>query len=125
MNSDNLVQTIQKGFRVTLGATTSLIESLQDSQKWNENLSKLNQPNWQQLADELAEKGEQTEREARSFVDNLMAQQNAQSQTSGSASSSTTPTTSPEIQQEIQDLTAQIAALRSELEQLRNPDASA
>jgi polyhydroxyalkanoate synthesis regulator phasin len=120
MNPDTVAQTIQKGFRITLGATTTLVESLQDSQRRTETLNKL-QANPTQLVEELEAKGAVTEREARSFVDTLLSQQ-----TGGNASQPTTsaPTTSttvaaPEIQLELKELTAQIAAIRAELEKLR------
>jgi polyhydroxyalkanoate synthesis regulator phasin len=129
MNSDNLIQLLQQGFRVSLGATTSLIESLQDSQKREETLSKLMRSEFSQLTEEWAEKGEITEREARNYVDALLHQQThpATGETSGTTytSPTTPPTTTvaaPDVQLEIQELTAQIAAMRAELEQMRNQD---
>ncbi|XHX77350.1 MAG: hypothetical protein RBJ76_23370 [Stenomitos frigidus ULC029] len=121
MNADNLVQLLQNGFRVTLGATASLVEVLQDSEKRHENLSKLNQE-WSVLSAEWAQKGEVTEQEARNFVDTLLAQRsNYQASTSStSGATATTPSASPEIQLELQELTAQIVAMRAELETLRN-----
>lgn len=126
MNPDNVVQFLQKGFHVTLGATTSLIESLQDAQKRDENLSKLNLE-WSVLSEELAEKGAKTEQEARSFVDTLLNQGGAATSQNSSGSSTGTasaPTAAPDIQLELQELTAQIAAIRVELEKLRNQNAS-
>lgn len=124
MNSDTLVQILQKGFRVTLGATATLIEVLQDPQKRNENLSKL-QAEWSQLSEEWAEKGAVTEQDARNFVDNLITKQRSESAGSTPGSSSpgaTTPTAPPDIQTDLHELTAQIAAIRAELEKLRNPN---
>ncbi|UBF23754.1 hypothetical protein K9N68_18505 [Kovacikia minuta CCNUW1] len=126
MNSDNLVQALQKGFRVTLGATATLIEVLQDPQKRDENLAKL-QLEWSQLSQEWAEKGEMTEQEARTFVDNFLSKQQGTtapgtSHSTSSGSASTTPTAPPNIQLELEELTEQIATIRSELEKLRNPD---
>jgi polyhydroxyalkanoate synthesis regulator phasin len=127
MNSDNLVQLLQKGFRVTLGATATLIEVLQDPQRRDENLSKL-QSEWSQLSEEWAEKGEVTEQEARSFVDDFLSRQSnsttSSSSESASSAPSTTPTAPPDIQVDLQDLTAQIATIRAELEKLRNPDSA-
>lgn len=124
MNSDIVVDMLQKGFRVTLGATASLIEVLQDPEKRQENLAKLSQ-DWSQLSEDWAAKGIQTEQEARSFVDSLVSQQQssttAASPPSGTA---TTPTAPPDVQLELQELTAQIAAIRAELERLRNQDSS-
>ena len=123
MNSDILVQLLQKGFRVTLGATASLIEILQDPQKREENLTKL-RIDLTQLTEEWAEKGLVTEQEARSFVDTVLAQRGGQTTTSPStgASSTASPSASPEAQVELQELTEQIAAIRMELEKLRNKD---
>jgi polyhydroxyalkanoate synthesis regulator phasin len=126
MNVDNLTQLLQTGFRVTLGATSSLLEMLQDTQKRNENLEKI-QSELSQLAEELAAKGEVTEHEARKFLDSLIAQQSGGfSRTTETASSSIqvkTPDTSSSDSSsvtEIQDLTQEIAALRTELENLKD-----
>lgn len=127
MNSENLAEALHKGFHVTLGATTSLVESLQDPQKRDENVAKLSQ-DWNQLSEEWAEKGRVTEQEARNFVDTLLAQRGQSTSTSTGAPSSSTseaaPTAPPDIQLELQELTAQIAAIRAELERLRNQDAN-
>jgi polyhydroxyalkanoate synthesis regulator phasin len=126
MNVDNLTQLLQTGFRVTLGATSSLLEMLQDTQKRNENLEKI-QSELSQLAEDLAAKGEVTEHEARKFLDSLIAQQSGGfSRTTETASSSIqvkTPDTSSSDSSsvtEIQDLTQEIAALRTELENLKD-----
>lgn len=124
MNPDNLTEALQKGFRVTLGATTALVESLQDPLKRDENLSKM-QTDFAQLTEEWAEKGAVTELEARRMVDELWQQQNS---SPPSAASSTTETTGTQqagdsqLYQDVQELTAQIAALRAELEQLQKSD---
>ncbi len=127
MNVDNPIQVLQTGFRISLGATASLIESLQDSQKREEILSKLTNSEFAQLTQEWAEKGEVTEQEARNFVDSLLSQQSNQTPgetpgTSGTTTETSTPTASPGVQLELQELTAQIAAMRAELERLRNQD---
>lgn len=122
MNSDNFVQLFQKGFRVTLGATASLVEVLQDSEKRDESLSKLNQE-WSVLSAEWAEKGEVTEQEARNFVDTLLTKRDNQSSPGASGATATTASAPPDVQLELQELTAQIVAMRAELERLRNQDA--
>ena len=113
---------MQKSFRVSLGATTALVESLQDPEKREENWTKM-QTDFGQLTEEWAEKGEVTEQEARSFVDNLMSEQASQSTSStsdpSSATTTATPTADPDMQQELQELTDHIIALREELEKLR------
>lgn len=136
MNSDSLLQLLQNGFRLSVGATAALIESLQDSQKREEFLAKLMHSEISELAAELTNKGEITEQEAREFVDSLWERQNQanqqnqenqqNSQTSsdvpGTSATTTTdnPVVSPNVQQDLQDLTTQVAALRAELEKLRS-----
>ncbi len=127
MNSDNLTQLLQQGFHVTLGATASLVETLQDPQKRDQNLSQV-RLELSQMAQDWAAKGEMTEQEARNFIDNLLNQISNQppSSTPGPApsTSTTTPTRAApsHVQLELQELTAQIAAIRIELEKLRNQD---
>lgn len=129
MNLDNLPQILQTGFHLTLGATSFLIETLQDPLKRSENLDKLTQSDLGLLADELLEKGEMTDQEARNFVDTIFSQpgarENAESESVSRQQSDTAIETPPEsvvqpdVKLEIQELTAQMAALRAELENLR------
>lgn len=128
MNPDTLIQIAQKSLRVTLGATATLIESLQDSQQREANLAKL-KTELSQLTEDWEVRGESAEREARGFVDSLISQASNQAGQPGSNSASTSSTPVPtapvppvEVQQDLQDLTAQIAALREELEKLRAQD---
>lgn len=126
MNSNNFFESLQKGFHVTLGATTSLVESIQDSQKRERNLTLL-RGDLNSLVQEWEEKGVTTELEARNFVDSVLGQQsnlgsNPGTGIPGEPISTTTPIAPPDVQLELQELTAQIAAIRTELENLRNPD---
>ena len=128
MNPDNLPQMLQTGFHLTLGATSFLIETLQDPLKREENLDKP-KSDFGQLADELLEKGEMTEREARNFVDTIFSQpgdrENADSEPVSSKQSDAATDAPPDsvvqpnVKLEIQELTAHMAALRAELENLR------
>lgn len=122
MNPDNFVQLAQKGFHVTLGAAAFMIETVQDPQRRDTNLSRL-QSDFTQLAEEWEAKGESAEREARKFVDGLLSQQFNQAHQSTSTTSApanpASSTTSPDIQQDLQELTLQLAAIRTELERLR------
>jgi len=120
--NDTVLQLLKKGFRVTIGATATLIEVLQDPQRREQNLSRLRRE-LDQLAQEWAEKGEMTEQEARSFVDILIAQRRADSDRAASEAIVTTtavpvPPPSSEVL-ELQELTAQLAAIRAELAHLR------
>lgn len=127
MNSENLVQTIQTGFRIGVGATASLIESLQDSRLREENLETL-KLDWEQIANKMAEKGESTEREARNFVDTLVEKGTS---TDLQSPMGTSPDFDPvvregdaEVKTELETLTEQIVTLRKELEQLRQQEES-
>lgn len=122
MNPDNLTQLLQKGFRVTLGATSFFIETVQDSTKRDENLNKLSS-DFNQLTEEWADRGEMTEQEARNFVDTILNQQNSQADTdSTTVSSSPTSTSgfvSSDVQEDLLELTQEIAALRADLQKLQ------
>lgn len=128
MNSEKLPQMLQTGFHLALGATSFLIETLQYPLKREENLEKL-KSDLGVLADELLEKGEMTDREARNFVDTIFSGQNDRENTNSesvspqqSNSSIGNPphsVTQPDVQLEIQELTAQMMALRAHLENLR------
>jgi polyhydroxyalkanoate synthesis regulator phasin len=129
MNSNNLLQLLQSGFRVSLGATTSLVETLQDPQKREENFSQLRFELSQRVA-EWEEKGLITEQEARSFIETILRQpsnsggSSATRTPSNTATTPPTPAASPNVQLEIEELTVQIAAIRTELEKLRNPSSN-
>jgi polyhydroxyalkanoate synthesis regulator phasin len=129
MNSNNLLQLLQTGFRVSLGATTSLVETLQDPQKREENLTQLTTELSQRVT-EWAQKGEITEQEARRFVEELFRQQRSAGSSPSTGTSSDTVTTSPtspaspNVQLELEELTAQISAIRTELEKLRDSESN-
>ncbi|GAB4383000.1 MAG: hypothetical protein Kow00121_44110 [Elainellaceae cyanobacterium] len=122
MNPDTLIQFAQKGLRVTVGATASLIETLQDPQRRDESFARL-QTEFSHLAEEWELKGEFTEQEARTFVDSLLKQRfesNYPSEPPATTPPTSTPAaTAPNIQQDLQELTTQLAAIRAELEKLR------
>jgi polyhydroxyalkanoate synthesis regulator phasin len=121
MNSDTTINLLKKGFHVTLGATSSLVESIQDPIKREENLAQLRMgPN--EFAEVLAEKGAVTEVEARKFVDNVVAQYkpSASSYSNSPASTATSTSIDPTLQLELQDLTKQLAELRTQLKNSGN-----
>jgi polyhydroxyalkanoate synthesis regulator phasin len=119
MNSETVVRFLQRGFHVTLGATAAAVEILQDPQRREANLNRLRME-WDQLAEEWATKGEVTEREARSYVDQVIAERQANREPRTVTTTATTmiPDDS-NTQAELQELTAQLAAMRAELERLR------
>lgn len=116
MNSDTLLQLLQQTFRVGVGVSASILETLQDPQKRNQTLSQL-QEEISQKIEEWAKKGEITEQEARIFVKEWLNQPSTAKTSSGNPAS-TTPTKA-NVNQEIQKLTEKIISLREELETLR------
>ena len=124
MNSNNLVNLLQTGMRVSLGATTSFVETLQDPQKREESLSQLRLQLSERIT-EWAQKGEITEQEARRLIEQIWRQSSNSERPPATGTPSDTvppPTTvaAPNLQLEIEELTAQIAAIRTELEKRRN-----
>ncbi|GBO51494.1 hypothetical protein APA_458 [Pseudanabaena sp. lw0831] len=142
MDTIDLEKLFQRGYYVTLGATSSLLEVIQDPSKREENFRRLGR-SFDEITQELAEKGVTTEAEARSYVDNFIAQQvsgtgnTTNSESAGLTTVTTTAKTvddnAPEsssekpdksvkasMRDEIQELTQQLASLRSQLEQLRS-----
>jgi polyhydroxyalkanoate synthesis regulator phasin len=105
---------LQKGFHIGLGATTSLLESVQDSDKRTENLSQL-RLGVDELAQLWDQKGQKTEQEARTFVDTLFPQGSAAAPAPAAASTGDQSRT--QTQTELEELTQQLAEIRSELEQ--------
>ncbi len=138
MDTIDLGKLFQRGYYVTLGATSSLIEVLQDPIKREENLKMLGR-SFDEVTQDLAEKGVTIEAEARSYVDSFIAQQVSGTTTNNESAGLTTVTTTAStvddnasessdksdktvkasMRDEIQDLTQELANLRSELEKLR------
>ena len=122
MNSDTAIDLLKKGFRITLGASTSLVESIQDPLKREENLAQM-QANPNAFAETLAEKGAVAEVEARKFVDSVVTQYSASrssgtsSSGGGYASAATTSSIDPTLERELREFTTQLAVLRAELSQ--------
>ncbi|NJK40635.1 MAG: hypothetical protein HC934_03325 [Acaryochloridaceae cyanobacterium SU_2_1] len=119
MNPDNVAELIKKGFHVTLGATTSVVEALQDSQKREENLTQLNL-GFDQLSQIWADKGQITETEARKLVDNLASQYGLPTNpmANGPATVVPKPLVDPLLIDELRSLTNELASIRHELTQL-------
>ena len=125
MNSNSLLQVIQQGFRVTIGATTSLVETIQNPQKRTEALAQI-QTELEQKTREWSQKGEVTEQEARKIIDNLISQKGWQKK-SGTTNTNNQPSPSTNssgnsVQSDLEELTEQIIALRQELEELRQSE---
>ncbi|MEM0979882.1 MAG: hypothetical protein AAGH78_06370 [Cyanobacteria bacterium P01_H01_bin.58] len=125
MNPDTLTETIQKGVRVTLGATASLMEAIRDPQGSQAKFSAIGN-DMDLLTQELEAKGADTEREARVLVDSLMSQMeqmpNPFAPTPASdATVDTTaqPVADASVQAEIELLTQELSSLRQEIETLK------
>jgi polyhydroxyalkanoate synthesis regulator phasin len=142
MDTLDLEKLFQRGYYVTLGATSSLLEVIQDPIKREENLKMLGRT-FDEITQDLAEKGVSVEVEARSYVDSFIAQQvNGTEASKSSENGLTTVTTTAKtvydnsveatievgvkpdkvkasMRDEIQELTQQLSSLRSEIEQLR------
>ncbi len=125
MNNNNfLLETAQKGFRITVGAATSLIETVQNPQKRSEAISQI-QSELNQKAQEWAQKGEITEQEAQAFVNNLLNQKPWQKGASGiknPSNNSSNSSSSNNVNWELQELIEEIVALRTELEAMRQSE---
>jgi polyhydroxyalkanoate synthesis regulator phasin len=119
MDPDTLFQMVQKGFRVGVGATTSLVEGLQNPQVYQQNWDKLN-TNPDQLLTDFAQKGEVTERDARTLVDQIIGHRFGNRPASEMTVTTTAVTIAPDVQAELRDLTQQLVALREELQQLKS-----
>ncbi len=118
-NNSTLLNTLQQGFRITVGATASLVETLQDPQKRQGTFQDLQQE-WDQKASQWAAKGTTTETEARQYVDQLMAQlrqsvpnPSAKSPSSGSNNIIDFATAKKELDR----LTEEIVTLKEEIAQ--------
>ena len=115
---NNLFQLMQQGRRIAIGAIASCAETLQDPQKRAEVIANL-QAELNQKTQEWSVKGEVTEAEVKAFMENLMAQgSNPGNKYPGSTGSSKTRTAS-NSNSKLQELTAEIIALKMELEKLR------
>ena len=123
MNSSNpLLEIAQQGFRITVGAGTSLLETVQNPQKRSEAISQL-QIELNEKAREWSQKGEITEQEARTFINNVIARQpwtkGSKTTTDGSEGySNSNPGNN--VRHGLQELKDEIVALRMELEKMRN-----
>jgi polyhydroxyalkanoate synthesis regulator phasin len=120
MDSNTVIETLKKGVRVSLGATTAVVESLQDTQKREENLANL-QLNPVELAELLATKGAKTEEEARKVMDDFLTQNGLKMNAPQSPNAESDPfrasTQSPsgidgDLQQGLQNLTEELATIR-------------
>lgn len=131
MNTDTLIELLQKGYRVTLGAASTVVEAVQDPQQAVDDFSMVG-TDFQRLADKLEVRGALTEKEARNFVEGIMTQMpdsfrsNFPSSDTSSAPKTVTTVATPvvdmQLQAEVESLTAELIAIRKEIEELRQQD---
>jgi len=129
MNPETLTETIQKGFRVTLGATASLVDAFRDPQASQEKFGNIS--DFEVLAQELEAKGTDAEREARAVVDSLMSQMGQMPNpfAPSPASEATvdtyaSPVADASVQADLESLTQELATLRQEIELLKSQPSS-
>ncbi len=123
MTPDTVTTTLQRGFRVTLGATATLLEAIQDPQTSGQQFSDLG-GDVSRLAETLESKGKITEREARQFVDDLLRQWpnplwESVSSPIPTVDTVATPVADPTVQSDLASLTQELAAMRQALEDLK------
>ncbi|MDA0266049.1 MAG: hypothetical protein O2890_00700 [Cyanobacteria bacterium] len=127
MNPDTLSQTIQKGMRVTLGATASMLDALKDPQGSQAKFSEIG-TDVDLLTETLEARGVETEQEARELVDGLIAQMppmpaNPFAPTPASEAvvdAQIIPVTDVTVQRELEALTEELASLRQEIDRLKS-----
>jgi polyhydroxyalkanoate synthesis regulator phasin len=118
MDSQQTIEFLKKGLHVTLGATTSLVESVQDPFKREENLAQLNL-GFDELTHIWEEKGAVTESEARQFIDTVISSSvGTTTSDSGYSASQTTGVSDnfdSAVANDIKDLTQHLSEMREEL----------
>ncbi|MBE9032624.1 hypothetical protein IQ266_23070 [filamentous cyanobacterium LEGE 11480] len=120
---EELFKLAQKGFRVGVGASATLVEGIQNPQLYQDNLNKL-RANPNQLVEEFASKGEVTERDARTFVDQVIGDRLGTRPASEMTVTTTAVTISADTEAELKALTQELVALRQELQQLQGQRAA-
>ncbi|MGK7931938.1 MAG: hypothetical protein AB4041_10970 [Microcystaceae cyanobacterium] len=124
MNTETLFENLHQGFRITVGATASFIETLQNPELRSQTFTDL-QTELSERSKEWASKGETTEQEARRLTEEWLSRfndsQTASTKTTVTTSSYEPPSTSDtDIKAQIRELTTQISSLRQELEDLQD-----
>ncbi|WP_204141520.1 hypothetical protein [Halomicronema sp. CCY15110] len=125
MNSETLAATIQKGVRVTLGATASLVDALRDPQASQEKFGNIS--DFEVLTQELEAKGTDAEREARAVVDSVMSQMGQMPNpfaptpaSEATVDADAHPVADASVQTDLEALTQELSTLRAELETLKS-----
>lgn len=114
--STNFFDLIQQGFRVTVGAAATLVETFQDPNKREVTLSEF-RSELQSRTEAWSAKGEMTEQEARKFLEKIFQQGKDASERE--IVTTATEVQDSDLQNELKTLTEQIVTLKTELEELR------
>ena len=120
MNTDSLIELLQKGYRVALGAGSTAVEAIQDPQRASDEFSAIG-TDWERLADKLEVRGALTEKEARDNVEGVSSQLPEPSEPT-TVTTVATPVVDTELQAEVASLTAELVAIRQEIEALKAKD---
>jgi polyhydroxyalkanoate synthesis regulator phasin len=115
---DALFQLAQKGFRVGIGMSATIVEGLQNPQRYQETLNQI-QRNPNQAIEDLAAKGAVTEQEARKVVDGFIGDRLGTRPAGEMTVTTTAVTIGADTEAELQKLTQQLSELRQELQQLQ------
>jgi polyhydroxyalkanoate synthesis regulator phasin len=122
MSSDTVTQAIHRGFRIVVGAAASLLDAAQNPDKYRDRFSST--PDFNQLTDEWAVKGEETEREARRFVEQVWNQTTPAGDTGSRSSAPSTGSADSSLYAELELLTTQLSELRAHLESTKRQNDS-
>lgn len=117
MDSNNITNILQQGFRTLIGATAEAIETIQNTEKRNQTLSQLT-TELQKKSQQWQEKGTLTEEEAKKIIEKLFQHQNQRSTTNDNFTQEIEVKTADNPYQNIQQLTQDIISLRQELEKM-------
>lgn len=115
MESNTIFNLIQESFRTAVGATASVLETLQDNEKRNQVLSDLN-AQWQQKSQEWSQKGTITEQEARKIIEQFFKGYTSHNTNNFYEDIEIKPKNNQVTS--IQELTREIVALREEVQKL-------
>ena len=134
MNTDTLLELVQKGYRVTLGAASTAVEAVQDPQRTADEFSEIG-TDFQRLTDKLEVRGTLTEKEARDFVEGVASQmpepfrsfssnfpQPGTPEAPKTVTTVATPVVDTQLQSEVESLTNELIEMRKEIEDLRQKD---
>lgn len=117
MDSNNLINFVQQGFRTVIGATVEAIETIQNTEKRNQALSELT-TELQKKSQEWQQKGILTEEEAKKIIEQIFQRQRNNTESHDNFTQEVEVKTVDNTYENIQQLTQEIISLREELEKI-------